>query len=73
MSKEELFALMWKMFVETGVLHENAAKTQKVLYKRSEDGYWVLRYIEGQIWLARPTLEELMLETIRGKGKKIED
>lgn len=70
MSKEELFAIIWKMFVETGVLEENSSKTHKVLYKRS-DGYWVLKYIEGQVWLARPTLEELMLETIRIKAKEM--
>jgi hypothetical protein len=64
MSREELFALIWKMFIETRVLEENPAKTHKVLYRRT-DGYWVLRYINGQDWLVRPSLEELILETLR--------
>lgn len=63
MKEADMFELLWDKFIKTGLITENGYRTHKNLYQRS-DGYWVLQNNDGCLYLARPTLEELMLEAI---------
>lgn len=70
MEKEEIFYLLWQSFIETEIVTESRDANHKVLYQRS-DGWWALRYSQGMDWIAKRTLEELMLEVIRRKRENL--
>jgi hypothetical protein len=63
MKEADMFKLIWDKFVDTGLIRENGYRTHKLLYQRT-DGYWVLQDNNGNLYLARPTIEELMVEAI---------
>ena len=63
MKESEMFKLLWDKFIKTGLITENGYRTHKVLFQRL-DGHWILQNTDGCLYLARPTLEELMVEAI---------